>query len=106
MFKKYLWTVFLFCSLIMFSACADAKIKGIYLTQYTLENTAFLNYLIKHAKAAGIDTFVVDLELPSKRYEQNIALLKQNNITYVARIIMFPDGASSKQVEDPAIWQR
>lgn len=84
----------------------SAPVKGIYLTQYALENTAFLHYLIKHAKASGIDTFVVDLELPSKRYQQNIQLLKANNIQYVARIIMFPDGGKPEAINNPAIWQK
>lgn len=84
-----------------------ARVKGIYLTQWTLENTALLNYLIKHAKAAGIDTFIVDMELPSKRYQANIALLKANHITYVARIIMFPEGGGKPQeISNPTIWQR
>jgi hypothetical protein len=82
-----------------------ARIKGIYLTQWTLENTTTLNYLIKNAKAVGIDTFVVDLEQPSKRYRENIALLKENNIKYVARITMFPDGGTPKQITTPEIWQ-
>ncbi len=81
-------------------------IKGIYVTQYNFENTSFLNYLIKHAKAAGVDTFVVDMELPSKRYKENVALLKDNNIKYVARIIMFPGGATPDLVNDPAKWQK
>lgn len=81
-------------------------VKGIYLTQYNLENTNFLKYLIKHAKASGIDTFVVDMELPSKRYRDNIALLKENNIKYVARIIMFPDGGKPEHIDNPAYWQR
>src|SRR3989338_980473 len=106
MFKKYLWTVFLFCSLIMFSACADAKIKGIYLTQYTLENTAFLSYLIKHARASGIDTFVVDIEKPTNRYRNNIELLKENQIKYVARIVIFPDGGTSETIKSPEVWQK
>jgi len=82
------------------------RVKGIYLTQYSLENTAFLNYLIKHAKAAGIDTFVVDLEIPSKRYKENIALLRENHIRYVARIIMFPNGGTPQAISNPAIWQK
>jgi hypothetical protein len=82
------------------------KVKGIYVTQTSLENTAFINYLIKRAKASGIDTFVVDLELPSKRYQKNIALLKANNIKYVARIIMFPDGGTPEKIKNPAIWQK
>lgn len=81
-------------------------VRGIYLTQYTLENTTLLKYLIKHAKAAGIDTFVIDMELPSKRYEQNIALVKENNIRYVARIIMFPNGATKEAMANPAVWQK
>lgn len=83
-----------------------AKIKGIYVTQASLENTAFINYLIKHAKAAGIDTFIVDLELPSKRYRENVALLKENNIHYVARIIMFPNGGTVAAMKNPDIWQK
>jgi hypothetical protein len=81
-------------------------VKGIYLTQYTLENTATLNYLIKHAKAAGIDTFVVDIDGPSKRYRDNIGLLKDNNIKYVARVTMFDGGGTKAQVENPDYWQK
>lgn len=113
--KKYLrmalllWTLLFFFSTVANAGNADAepvKVKGIYVTQTSLENTAFLNYLIKRAKAAGIDTFVVDLELPSKRYKENIALLKDNNINYVARIIMFPDGGTAKMIKDPNVWQK
>lgn len=85
---------------------SSSGIKGIYLTQWTLENTNTLSYLIKRAKAAGIDTFVVDLEIPSKRYRDNIALLKENGIKYVARVVMFPDGGTKQQVENPEYWQR
>lgn len=73
-------------------------VKGIYLTQSTLENTALLTYLIQRAKAVGIDTFIVDLERPSKKYRTNIALLKNNNISYVARIVVFPEGGTAEQV--------
>ena len=111
MIKKYAWTAIFFCSLIIIAitcgSIALAKgVKGIYLTQYTLENTAYLNYLIKNAKAAGIDTFVVDLETPNKRYQANIDLLKSNNINYVARIIMFPDGGTPAQIKNPTVWQK
>lgn len=84
----------------------NIKVKGIYVTQWNFENTTFLNYLIKHAKSAGIDTFVVDLELISKRYQQNLQLLKENKIKYVARIIMFPDGGKPDAIKNPTIWQR
>ena len=83
---SYFRIALLFWSLLFFTSVTSATenennhIKGIYVTQYNLENTAYLKYLIKHAKAAGIDTFVVDLELPSKRYQNNIALLKENGL--------------------------
>jgi|SRR5579885_1760729 hypothetical protein len=108
MIKKYLRMAFLIFTLTLVTSIASAggHIKGIYVTQYSFENTAFLNYLIKHAKAAGINTFVVDLEKPSKRYKDNLGLLKDNNINYVARIIMFPGGGTPSQIENPAIWQK
>ncbi|OGT37573.1 MAG: hypothetical protein A3F12_02265 [Gammaproteobacteria bacterium RIFCSPHIGHO2_12_FULL_38_14] len=99
-------TFILYLVIFLFTTPVFAQVKGIYLTQYTLENTAFLKYLIKHAKAAGITTFVVDIEKPGKRYQQNIALLKANQIKYVARIVMFPDGGTAHQITSPEIWQK
>ena len=84
----------------------NGHIKGIYVTQYNFENTAFLNHLIKHAKNAGIDTFVVDMEKPSTRYHENVALLKENHIHYVARVIMFPNGGTVEAIANPAVWQK
>src|SRR5688572_26043908 len=109
MIKRYLRTALTFCSLLLVTlvtSVAEAKVKGIYLTQTSLENTTYLNHLIKHAKASGIDTFVVDLEKISKRYRDNIPLLKENNIKYVARIVIFPDGARPYMVNDSSYWQR
>src|SRR3990167_1787240 len=90
--------ILLFCG----SLVHAALIKGIYITQSTLENTAYLSYLIERAKAVGIDTFVVDLNRPSKKYRTNIGLLKQNNITYVARIVIFPNGGTPAEVTSEA----
>lgn len=72
--------------------------KGIYITQQTMEDTKYITYLINRAKKVGIGTFVVDLELPSKKYQQNVALLKEKGIKYVARIIMFPGGGTPEQI--------
>lgn len=105
--KNYIIMAILFLSFLFVAQTASAKqSKGIYLTQYTLENTALLNYLIKNSKEAGIDTFVIDLELPSSRYEKNIKLVKDSGIQYVARIIMFPGGGTPAQVENPEVWQK
>jgi len=105
MLKKYLG-IALLLGLLFQATSTFAQVKGIYLTQASLENTTYLNYLIKRAKASGIDTFVVDLEIPSKRYRDNIALLKENNINYVARIVIFPDGGTAERVNNPDYWQR
>lgn len=104
--KKVIMQVGLVLLLAFYGSQAMAGlVKGIYLTQSTLENTKMLNYLITRAKSVGITTFVVDLERPSKRYENNIALLKSNNISYVARVVIFPHGGTTEQVANTAFWQ-
>jgi hypothetical protein len=88
------------------STAGAGLVKGIYLTQTTMENTAYLNYLIKNAKAVGITAFVVDMEIPSKIYQRNVALLKQNNIQYIARVVVFPEGGRADQIASPAYWAK
>ncbi|MDR3478222.1 MAG: putative glycoside hydrolase [Gammaproteobacteria bacterium] len=83
-----------------------ALVKGIYLTQTTMENTKYLKYLIANSKAVGITTFVVDMEIPSKRYQKNVALLKENGIRYVARVVVFPTGGHPEQISSPAYWAK
>jgi hypothetical protein len=77
--------------------------KGIYINQTTLENTKYFTYLINRAKQVGINTFVVDLELTSRLAQKNLALLKENNIKYIARIIMFPGGGTPEQIASETI---
>lgn len=81
-------------------------VKGIYVTQWNLENTAFISHLIKRAKAAGVNSFIIDFVKPSKRYRENIALVLDNKIKYVARIVMFDGGGTSAQIENPTVWQK
>ena len=83
-----------------------AWVRGIYVTQPTLESTKTITYLIKNAKELGIDTFVIDFYTMRKQYRQNIALVKQNHIRYVARIVMFPYGALTEQVQSQAYLQK
>ncbi len=85
---------------------SSAWTRGIYLTEYTLQNTRTAHHLIEEAKANGVNTFVVDYTHMTKRYRQNIGLLKVNNIRYVARIVMFPDGATSAQLNSQAYLQK
>lgn len=81
---------------------ASAWTKGIYLTQYTLEDPAKLDYLIKESKASGINTFVVDHEYYSSRYAPAIAKVKSNGIKVVSRIVIFPHGGSKEQIQSEA----
>lgn len=81
-------------------------VRGIYVTQSSLEDTSFINYLIQNAKNTGINTFVIDLDKPSHRYAQNIELVKKSGIVYVARIVMFPGGGTTEQIDSSAYWQR
>jgi len=104
---KYICTLIsaFFLSLLLITFSYAAQVKGIYVTQWTLENTTYLHYLIKRAKSAGINTFVVDLVKPNRRYQENIRLVLDNKIKYVARIAMFPGGGTQDQVSNPKIWQ-
>jgi hypothetical protein len=93
-------------SLFFVAALAAPMTKGIYLTQGTMEDTPYLSYLIHHAKAVGINTFIIDFEKPNARYRNNVDLIKQAGITFVARIVMFPGGGTPAQIRNPAVWQK
>lgn len=99
--SSFLLSVFLMCS----AAHADA-VKGIYISQTTLENTQLIKYLVDNAKKTGINTFVVDMDIPSKLYQKNIKLVTDNNINYVARIVMFPGGGTHQQITSEQYWKR
>lgn len=77
---------------------AQAWVRGIYVTQPTLESTRTIKYLIRRSKAVGISTFVIDYYRNSKRTRRNIQLVKKAGIHYVARIAMFPHGARPHQI--------
>lgn len=91
---------------LMIPVVASAFVKGIYITQPTLESTKTIKYLISESKAVGIDTFVIDYFKMNKYTRQNIALVKQSGIRFVARITMFPEGAVDSQVKSQQYLQR
>src|SRR3989338_3995237 len=93
---------------IIFGSCAQtyAFSRGIYLTQSTEQNNAKLSALIQKAKQYNIDTFVIDINIPSKIYAKNISTILASGIHYVARIVIFPHGGTHAQVTDKSIWQR
>lgn len=86
-------------------AYAQKWAKGIYLTQSTLENTGYLKYLIRQAKASGINTFVIDFKRTTPAYKRNIRLVKRNHIKYVARIVVFPNGGLHHDITSKEYWQ-
>src|SRR3989338_9377327 len=94
--------------LLLFFFCTSsfALDKGIYVTQSSLENTNTLQYFIKRAKEVGINTFIVDLHQTSKRYERNIQRLHDHGIRYVARIVVFPHGATRAQMHSEDYWRK
>lgn len=92
--------------LLCFPMLALAEVKGIYLTQYTLENSSRVNYLITRAKEVGINTFVVDFEKMTKAYQRNIELVKNSGLNYVARVVIFDGGGTPAQLSSEAFWQK
>lgn len=86
-------------------SAAQAWDKGIYLTQYTLEKKDKLDYLIREAKATGINTFVIDHEYFSSHYAPAIAKVKAAGIKNVTRIVVFTDGGNAQQIRSQAYWE-
>lgn len=80
--------------------------KGIYLTQYNLEQSKKLDYLIRQAKASGINTFVIDHEYMSPHYAPAVAKVKKAGIKYVVRVVVFDAGGSPSQVKSQAYWEK
>lgn len=85
---------------------AQAWDKGIYLTQYMLENPKKLDYFISNAKATGINTFVIDHDYYSSKYAPAIAKVKAAGIKNVTRIVVFSDGGNAQQVKSQAHWEQ
>src|SRR5579871_3714243 len=105
MWKKsiYQLTIVAFFSTALSSA--QAWDKGIYLTQYMLEKSDKLDYLIREAKAVGINTFVIDHEYFSSHYAPAIAKVKAAGIKDVTRIVVFSDGGNAKQIHSQEHWE-
>ncbi len=82
----------------------DSPVKGIYISQPTLEDRHYLEYLIRRSKEAGINTFIIDLNHVSNIYEKNLLLVKNAGIHYVARIVVFPFGSDKQKMRSEAYW--
>jgi hypothetical protein len=93
--------------LALLSICTSALAwdKGIYLTQYILENPKKLDYLISESKATGINTFVIDHEYYSSHYAPAMAKVKAAGIKRVVRIVVFSNGGNAEQIQSQAHWE-
>lgn len=103
---KHIIRFFVLLIALSFLTQAFAFTHGIYVTQSTAENKTKLNHLIQQSKKYGIDTFVIDINIPSKRYAANVKELIHSGIHYVARIVIFPDGGTHAQVTNQQIWAK
>ncbi len=111
MLYRYLKHFYALSLLLIFLPCialasTGVSKKGIYLTQSTASSSKNVDYLIKNAKAVGINTFVIDMSTPSKALANNIQKIKNSGIRYVARVVIFPDGGYPNQVKSLAYWQK
>lgn len=98
-----------FCGLLIFihvSSSLASSVVGIYLSQSTAQNSQRMSYLIREAKASGVNTFIIDTKHRSKRYAQQIQKVRQAGIRVVSRIVMFPGGGTHAQVTNKRIWQK
>lgn len=103
---KLIFRLMSFMMLIGATLNAYAWDKGIYLTQYMIENPEKLDYFLKEAKAVGLNTFVIDHDYFSKRYAPAIAKIKGAGIKPVARIVVFTDGGNKNQVRSQEHWEK
>jgi hypothetical protein len=85
---------------------ASAFSRGIYITQSTAQNKVKMAYLIAQSKKYGIDTFIIDVNGKSKSYAASVKNVVQQGIHYVARVVIFPHGATHAQVGDKNIWAK
>jgi hypothetical protein len=83
----------------------DLAVRGIYLQQLTAQNPKRLKRLIDRALKVGINTFVVDVWGRSPKYVEAIKTIQEAGISYVPRVTIFPDGASSEQVTDQKLLE-
>jgi hypothetical protein len=101
------WIKFILPTVVSFCAISSAQAwdKGIYLTQYMLENPNKLDYLLHESKATGINTFIVDHEYYSSHYAPAVAKVKAAGIKVVTRIVVFSDGGHDKQIHSQSYWE-
>lgn len=82
------------------------KTQGIYVRQQTAQNSKRLEPLIRNSLEVGIDTFVVDLWTPGKKYDRAIEHIQNVGVKYIPRITVFPEGGTARHVRSRAYWEK
>lgn len=90
----------------LYASSVYAEDRGIYINDDTANNTQKITNFISNAKAVGINTFVIDFYKSSPIFLKNVSLVKQSGIKYVARVLIFPGGATPDQVKSQAYLQK
>lgn len=106
MASKVLCSILFFMGMLLWSLPGTARIKGIYITQPTLQNTTTIKYLIQRSKQTGINTFVIDLWRVTNSYKTNIQLVHKSRLKYIARIVVFPHGGTASEVKSVRYWNK
>ncbi len=104
--RHKLWLSMMMIGCLLMTSSAFAWVKGIYITQTTLEDTKLITSLAERAQAAGLTSFVIDIEAPSKRYQRNLEIIRKHKLQYVARVVVFPKGGERAQIRSQAHWDK
>lgn len=102
--RPRIWPVAVFSLLFFFFSSAFSQEKGIYINMKTMRNKVKLLHFIHEAAKTGVNAFVIDYPYYDATYAQNIKLVKQNHLQYVARIVVFPGGGTPEQVHSRSYW--
>ena len=97
-FMKIIHSLAIITLMLFISSEAFSWEQGIYLGESRFYSTKRLNKLIALADLKHIDTFVIDFTKQKKSTSNILNELHQHGIRAVARIVVFPGGASRKQV--------
>lgn len=81
-------------------------VRGIYIQQSTAQDERRLHELIGQAKAAGFNTFVVDLWRRAPDYARAVKTIQDAGLRYVPRVTMFPDGARREQIDSQPLLEK
>lgn len=104
---KGFFKLLLIVGCVVLSTSIFAFTRGIYITESTVMHTAKLQSLIDQSKKYGIDTFIIDVNgLPGKRFSENVKKVMNSGIHFVARIVVFPHGATHAQITNKSIWEK